>query len=184
MKDEDLILSAREGNKDAESALLQKYSPLAKSISSGFFISGFTREDLYQEAMVGLYSAIGGYDTTSSVSFSTYAYRCIRNAVIDAMKKSLGAKYKALNDFVPIVEISREISPSDPEDELIRSEQHGEFLQKISKILSSFEFKVTVMYIDGLTTAEIAASLGKPIKSVGNALTRSKNKLLKSYYPE
>lgn len=184
MTDEKLILSARNGNKACENELLNKYSPLVKSIAAGFFISGATFEDLYQEGMVGLYSAIGGFQPSAGNSFSTYAYRCIRNAVIDAVKKSMGAKYSALNNFVPIVEISGVFSPADPEDELIRHEQRKEFLQKISKILSSFEFKVTVIYLDGLTASEIALSLDKTPKSVGNALTRAKNKLQKSYYRE
>lgn len=184
MKDEELIISARSGDKAAQSELLNKYSPLTKSVSAGFFISGGTDEDLFQEGMVGLYSAIGGYDPKCGVTFSTYAYRCIRNAVIDAVKRSHGAKYSALNNFVPIVEIADVRSLSDPEDELIRREQRGEFLQKISKILSAFEFKVTVMYLDGLSCAEIARALGKSAKSVDNALNRAKNKLQKSYYTE
>lgn len=184
MKDEELLISARLGDKTAQSELLSKYSPLVKSVSAGFFISGATNEDLFQEGMVGLYSAIGGYDLKSGVTFSTYAYKCVRNAVIDAVKKSHGAKYSALNNFVPIVEIADVRALSDPEDELIRREQRGEFLQKISRILSAFEFKATVMYLDGLTTSEIAVSLDKSAKSVDNALTRAKHKLQKSYYTE
>lgn len=182
MTDEQLIISARGGDKNAQGELLNKYSPLVKSISAGFFMCGATGEDLYQEGMVGLYSAIGGYDINSGANFSTYAYKCIRNAVLDAVKKSQNSKHAALNNFVPIVEISGERFLSDPEDELIRREARREFLQKISRILSSFEFKVTVMYLDGLTTAEIAAAMEKSQKSVGNAISRVKNKLHKSYF--
>lgn len=181
MTDEQLIISARGGDKNAQSELLNKYSTLAKAVSAGFFISGATDEDLFQEGMVGLYSAIGGYDLSSGANFSTYAYKCIRNAVLDAVKKSLGSKHAALNNFVPIVEIADERAISDPEDELIRREQRREFLQKISRLLSSFEFKATVMYLDGLTASEIAATLDKPAKSVSNALSRAKNKLQKLY---
>lgn len=181
MTDEQLIISARGGDKAAESELLKKYSPLVKSISAGFFMSGATDEDLFQEGMVGLYSAIRGFSIGSGTNFSTYAYKCIRNAVLDAVKKSLGAKHVALNNFVPIVEISGESCFSDPEDELIRREARREFLQKISKMLSSFEFKAIVMYLDGLSVAEIAEGIGKPQKSVGNALSRAKSKLQKSY---
>lgn len=181
MTDEQLILSARGGNKTAEDELLNKYSTLAKAISAGFFISGATDEDLFQEGMVGLYSAIGSYDVSSGANFSTYAYKCIRNAVLDAVKKSLGAKHAALNNFVPIVEIAEDRIISDPEDELIRREQRREFLQKISRILSSFEFKTTVMYLDGLSASEIAATMDKSAKSVSNALTRAKIKLQKLY---
>ncbi len=184
MRDEELIELARRGDKSAESLILNKYSPLAKSVSAGFFLIGGTDEDLFQEAMVGLYSAVNGYSPGNGANFKTYAYRCMRNAVIDAVKKNTAAKNKALNNSVPILEIAGEFSPTGPEDELIRCEQRREFLQKISKILSSFEFKATVMYLDGLSCGEIAAATGKSPKSVDNALNRAKNKIHKSYYTE
>lgn len=180
MTDEQYVLSARGGDKTAEAWLLNKYTPLAKAVAARFFLCGGESEDLFQEGMVGLYSAIGSY-ASGGANFSTYAYACIRNAVISAVKKSNGAKHSALNNFVPIVEIGGEASPSSPEDEVIRSENRREFLQKISKTLSSLEFKVTVMYVDGMAAAEIAAALEKPQKSVSNALARAKQKLIKLY---
>ena len=72
-------------------------------------------------------------------------------------------------------------SPQNPEDELIKRENRREFLRKISKDLSSFEFKVTVMYMDGLTMAEISSATGKPVKSIDNALQRAKRKLFKLF---
>ena len=82
---------------------------------------------------------------------------------------------------MPIVEVGEELysSPLNPEDELIRRENRREFLRKISKNLSSFEFQVTVMYMDGLTMAEMSSSTGKSVKSIDNALQRAKRKLLK-----
>ncbi len=184
MTDSELFEKLKGGDKSAETELLNRYSPLAKAVAAGFFLSGGTSEDLFQEGMVGLYSAINTFDSAGGAQFSSYAYTCIRHAVLDAVKKSLGAKYSALNNFVPIVEIAGNMSPDDPEDELIKREQRGEFLQKISGLLSSLEFKVTVLYLDGLSTAEMAKSLKKPQKSVSNALARAKNKLYKSYYSE
>ena len=79
------------------------------------------------------------------------------------------------------MEVGEELysSPQNPEDELIKRENRREFLRKISKDLSSFEFKVTVMYMDGLTMAEISSATGKPVKSIDNALQRAKRKLFK-----
>lgn len=180
MTDEELILSARGGDKAAEESILNKYTPLVKSVAARFFLNGGESEDLIQEGMVGLYSAIGGY-SLGGASFAGYAYVCIRNAVLSAVKKSNGDKYSALNDFVPIVEIGGEVSPKSPEDEVILSENRREFLQKISKNLSSLEFKVTVMYVDGMSVTEISAALEKPQKSVSNALARAKLKLTRLY---
>lgn len=181
MTDKFLIEAARGGDRSAEQTLLEKYAPLVKSVAARFFLSGGENEDLVQEGMVGLCSAINTFSFTGGAEFSTYAYACVRNAVKDAVKKSKGAKYSALNDFVPIVEIGEELSDSNPEDEVIRHENRREFLQKISGCLSSLEFKATVMYIDGVSASDIASALKISAKSADNALNRAKKKLFKMY---
>lgn len=179
MNKENPVVLART-DKAAQERLLNEYTPLVKAIAARFFLYGGEQDDLVQEGMVGLYSAINNF-TAGGANFSTYAYACVRNAVLDAVKKSRGAKYSALNNFVPIVEIGGEISPDSPEDEIIRRENRREFLQKISKNLSSLEFKAIVMQLDGLNVSEIAEALSKPQKSVSNALSRAKTKLEKLY---
>lgn len=180
MTDEENVFLARGGDKAAEELLLNKYTSLVKAIAARFFLSGGETEDLEQEGMVGLYFALHSFER-GGANFSTYAYACIRNAVVDAVKKSNGAKNAALNNFIPIVEIGGETSPASPEDELIRRENRREFLQKISKELSSLEFKAIVMHLDGMGVAEISAALEKPQKSVSNALSRAKRKLILQY---
>ena len=60
---------------------------------------------------------------------------------------------------------------------MIRLEDRREFLQKMGRVLSDFEFRIIVMYMDGMTCAEICAVTGKTEKSVDNAIQRSKRKL-------
>ena len=43
-------------------------------------------EDLYQEGMFGLLSAIRNFDSTSGYRFSTFAYRCIKNAILNYLE--------------------------------------------------------------------------------------------------
>ena len=178
VSDEQLALLSQGGDKTATEQLLKRYKNVVLSVARRFFLSGGETEDLVQEGMCGLYSAIEGYSEGKS-AFSSYAARCIRNRIIDAVKSTRGARHSALNNFLPIVEVGEELYPSaeNPEDELIKRENRREFLQKISKTLSSFEFKVTVMYMDGLTMAEISSATGKPVKSIDNALQRAKKKL-------
>ena len=47
----------------------------------------------------------------------------------------------------------------------------------MSRTLSDFEFKVMMMYIDGMSCVEICDAIGKDAKSVDNAIQRSKRKL-------
>ncbi|MCI8475885.1 MAG: sigma-70 family RNA polymerase sigma factor [Clostridia bacterium] len=180
MTDEKLAVLART-DKRARERLLNKYTPLVKSVAARFFIHGGEAQDLEQEGMMGLNSAINSFEDGCGAVFSTYAYACARNAVLDAVKKSVGDKQSALNDFVPIVEVGVDAYTPTPEDEVIKSENRREFLRKISKALSSFEFKVMVMRLDGMGVSEISETLEKSQKSVSNALARSKVKLEKLY---
>ncbi len=183
MVEDELLAKARGGDKQAVRGILERYTPLVKSIASHFFLTGGSGEDLVQEGLVGLYSAIGSYDTSSQASFTTYAYTCVRNAIRDAVKKWNGAKQSALNNSVPIVEISEGLLGENPEDEVIKTENRQEFHHKISKILSPYEFQVIVMYMDGMGTKEICEALpkAKQPKSVDNAIARAKAKIAKLY---
>lgn len=182
MTDEQLVQLYKGGDASACEKLLERYKDKALAVARRFFLYGGEVEDLVQEGMCGLYSAISTYDGKSA-SFSTYAYSCIRNKIVDAVKSNQSGKNLPLNNFLPIVEVGEELfsSVGNLEDEIIRREERKEFLQKISKELSSFEFKVTVMYIDGMRISQIATALDKPVKSVDNAIMRSKRKLQKKY---
>lgn len=183
MTEEQLAFLCRKGDKNAWEELYAIYKPRVLKIARRFFLSGGETEDLVQEGMCGLYSAVNGFKEDES--FPAYAYVCIRNRIVDAVKKSCGAKNSALNNFLPIVEVGEEwLSPVNPEDEIIKREDRREFLSSISKVLSSLEFKAVVMYTDGMTMAEISSALDKSVKSVDNALTRAKSKLQKLIFTE
>ncbi len=132
-----------------------------------------------QEGMCGLYSAVNGYKSDGG-SFCAYADRCIRNRILDTVKKSGADRHSALNNFLPILEIGEKYTIYEsPEDEVIMREDKRELLHKMSKNLSSLEFKAFEMYTEGMTMTEISSALGKSAKSVDNALNRAKNKLQK-----
>lgn len=176
MSDEELALACQGGDKSAWEKLYTKYKPIVLSIARRFFLSGGETEDLVQEGMCGLYSAVTGFKKEVG-GFSAYANRCIKNRIVDAVKLSNGAKHSALNNFLPIMEVSADISSANPEDEVINREEKVEVLQRMSKALSSLEFKAIIMYTDGMSMAEISSALGKNTKSIDNAINRAKNKL-------
>lgn len=183
MTDEELVLKCQSGDSVAEEELYGKYKPVVLKIARRFFLSGSETEDLVQEGMLGLYSAVKGFKAGSS--FHAYACKCIRNRILDTVKKSCGAKHSALKDFLPIVEIGEEwVSFESPEDEMIKRENKRELLHKMGRILSPFEFQAFEMYSEGMTTQEISSILNKSTKSVGNALQRAKDKLQKQFSAE
>lgn len=178
--DEELVTLAQKGDKQAMEELLNRHRGLVCARAHECFLIGGETEDLIQEGMIGLYRAIVDYrqDETAS-SFKNFAYLCISRRIIDAVRASARKKNSPLNDAILIgLGAEKELSAySNPEDWLILRDDRREFRQKMSSVLSDFEFKVSMMYMDGMTCAEICEATGKAAKSVDNALQRSKKKL-------
>ncbi|MBR7100364.1 MAG: sigma-70 family RNA polymerase sigma factor [Clostridia bacterium] len=182
--DEELVFQAKGGNHACMEALLNRYKHVVRARARSFFLAGGETEDLIQEGMVGLYEAITAYDSERSnkSSFKTFAALCISRRIIDAVKHASREKNTPLNNSVSISSLPYDIIDDCGIDEqLIRTEDRTEFLQKIGKILSPFEFQIVVMYMDGMTSVQMSEATGKDGKSIDNALQRSKKKL-KSIY--
>ena len=173
--EEELVALFQSGDKYAGEELLVRYKNRVLATARRFFLYGGDAEDLVQEGMCGLYSAMMSFEGDSG--FSAYAYACIRNRILDAVKKSENGKNSALNgcDYINDSELPAE--EYSPEDKLIYSETAEEFTEIMKKVLSPFEYSAMRMYIDGEAMAEIARSTGKTYKQTDNALARAKNKL-------
>ncbi len=87
---------ATEGDGRAEEQLAMRYSRLVRICARPYFLSGGDSEDLTQEGMLGLLSAIRQYDGGSGASFKTFAEHCIRNRLISAVKSALRQKHTHL----------------------------------------------------------------------------------------
>ncbi len=180
-RDEELVVLSKAGEKEAEEELLRRHAGLVRSCARRYFLIGGETEDLIQEGMISLYRAIGNYDKekANGQSFKNFAYLCITRHILDVVK---GAYRKKNSDLY-----SQPLDPTmvergmGPEELLILSDEQREFRQKMSEALSDFEFKVTTLYMDGLTCAEICARTGKSAKSVDNAVQRSKRKLMQIF---
>ena len=176
--DESLVELSQNGDKQATELLLLRHSGLVRGCARRFFLVGGETEDLIQEGMIGLYNAIGDYrKKEDGRSFKNFAYLCVSRRIIDAVKSTARKKNAALNFSVSTEDGDWATDELSPEDMLILNDDKREFQQKMSKVLSDFEFKIISMYIEGMTCAEICAATGKSAKSVDNSIQRSKKKL-------
>ena len=69
------------------------------------------------------------------------------------------------------------LAQRNPEEFLIDREHTAALLSGVRKQLSEFEAKVLGYYLDGLSCREIARTVGKPPKSVDNAVRRIRRKV-------
>jgi len=70
---EELILRAQKGDRDAAERLVTENAGLVWSVARRYFGRGADPEDLYQLGCVGFLKAIAGFDTAYGTQFSTYA---------------------------------------------------------------------------------------------------------------
>lgn len=179
--DETLCALAKAGDGQAMEELMLRYANTVRRLARRFFLVGGETEDLIQEGMMGVYRAIGSFHENGAEkwTFKGFATMCVQRRIIDAVKRSARQKNVPLNNYVSIFDGDWVLPELSPEERVIQMEDRTEFLQKMSRSLSDFEFRVTVMYMDGLSMAEICVATGKNEKSVDNAIQRSKRKLQK-----
>ena len=176
------------GDRQAEERLVVKYMRLVRRCSRPFFLVGGAPEDLIQESMLGLLSAIRQYDPKQNATFKTYAELCIKNRLLSAVKTDSRLKHNPLNDGLPLDLLLSEESQipllaytelfrRTPEEQVLARENKMELQQSFKRCLSPMERNVLRLYLDGLSYQEIAEQTGKPIKAVDNAIQRIRRKL-------
>ena len=179
--DEQLCVLSGDGNRLAEEILVARYHRLVRSCARPYFLAGGDSEDLLQEGMFGLIKAMREYDPNRDASFHTFAGTCIRHRLYSVIKAASCLKHVPLNQSVPLNTSFFDANPSfaqvDPELLLIDREKAASLLQSTHKQLSEFEVEILGYYLDGLTSREIAETVGKSPKSVDNAVQRVRRKV-------
>ncbi|MGB4251208.1 MAG: sigma-70 family RNA polymerase sigma factor, partial [Limnochordia bacterium] len=85
--DLELIRRVRAGEEGARESLVLKYIPMVKYIIRNYYSSFLDFEDLVQEGLIGLLSAIEEYKPERyDVKFSSFAYLCIIRRVYNVIK--------------------------------------------------------------------------------------------------
>jgi len=167
-----------------EETLVSEYSWLVRACARPYFLAGGDSEDLIQEGMLGLLSAIRTYDPEKGAKFSTYAEFCIRRRIYSAIKLASGNKHTPLNSYISLQssQLDENNAPSAyflrvPEDFVIAREQVGEVERLLYGALSRLESGVLELYLEGMSYKDMAIHLGKSDKSIDNAVQRIRKKL-------
>jgi len=181
---QDLARRAASGDMAAEEALVSEYAWLVRACARPHFLAGGDGEDLIQEGMLGLLSAVRTFDPAKGAKFSTYAEFCIRRRIYSAIRTASGYKHTPLNSYISLEspQLDENSAQSayflrDPEDFVIARESVGEVEKLLYGALSRFESSVLELYLEGASYKDMAARLGKSNKSVDNAVQRIRKKL-------
>ncbi len=191
LSDEMLQALSVTGNSEAEELLIRRYTRIVKALARPFFLAGASSEDLIQEGMIGLLSAIRNFNPHAGASFRTYSRLCIRRRLITAVRSASYSKNVSLDECLslesPLFDETQPESvyglridnPRRPEDLVIDKENTQKLFQRAINALSKFEQDVLDGYLDGMSYHEIAEMTHKTEKAVDNAIQRIRRKLSK-----
>ena len=189
--DVELAALAKEGDRDALEALIDRYRRFARAKSRGYFLVGGDSDDIEQEALIGLYKAARDFRPEHQASFRAFAELCITRQIITAIKTATRQKHQALNQYVSISGVRGGDDPgertveellddhniADPADHVVSGERMDSMRKAMSEMLSGLEVDVLRLYVEGKSYQEIGEQLGRHVKSIDNALQRIKRKL-------
>lgn len=189
-KDHELQELAVKGDSYAEDELVSRYMRLVRICARPLFLAGGESEDLIQEGMFGLLSAVRQYKPDHNASFKTFAEWCIRNRLRSAVRSASSLKHDPLNNRVPLESILSDESQTQavtcadffqksPEEQVLARENKKyteQLYLSLIDTLSKYEKAVLEYYLEGLSYKEIARLTGKSDKAVDNAIQRIRRK--------
>ncbi|MGV8154056.1 MAG: RNA polymerase sporulation sigma factor SigH [Alkaliphilus sp.] len=190
LPDETMVEDAKNGDTAALNLLINKYRNFVRAKARSYFLIGADKEDIIQEGMIGLYKAIRDYRADKLASFRAFAELCITRQIITAIKTATRQKHIPLNSYVSLnkpiydeesdrtlLDVISGQKVTDPEELIICREELGYMETKMGEVLSDFEWKVLMLYLQGRSYQEMSANLDRHVKSIDNALQRVKRKL-------
>lgn len=188
--DEEVVVYARQGDKDATEYLLRKYRSLVEGKARSYFLVGADHEDVVQEGMIGLFKAIRDFRDDRMARFKAFAELCVTRQIITAIKTATRQKHLPLNSYVSLnrpvfdedpegmlMDVIPDQQATDPETVLINGEVTAYLEGEAQADLSPLEYQVLQSYLERKSYREMADELGCQTKSIDNALQRAKRKI-------
>lgn len=162
-----LIALIREHDDEAFDELVHRYTPLIRKVIMSMDQSSYEYSELFSEGCVALHSAAQKYDLSQSdVTFGLYARICIRNRIVDLLRRAES------DPTVTDLDIEQMSDDDSIDTRLADREIFNSLLGSAKDLLSDYEYRVLLLHIQGYKTAAIASMLSRSAKSVDNAKSR------------
>lgn len=188
------VLRARAGDQAAFRRLEVELAGLLHWAARQVFAPGLTRDDLYQEGLIGLWKAVRDYRPNANRhGFRSFAKLCIERQIITGAKTATRGKHGPLNHAVQLDQSDdddddharqRDRRPelADPGPSAEERIEMRELLSELGAVitwdLSELEREAVLrIAVNGDSYESAGAELGVSVKVIDNALTRVRRKL-------
>jgi len=153
---------------------------LARSIAAGYFWPGAERQDIVQEAEIGLWIAARAWDPAGTATFKTFAALVIHRRLTTLLKSALRERQRALNEAMRAVvnDDGDEVALVELVPDQFDTERVVVARDTLARLVAALE------HLSPLERAAVArAANGERYageKNIDNALTRARIKLRKA----
>ena len=185
-----LIRDAQRGDRAAEARLLELYEPMARCIASTHFMPGGERDDLAQQARLGIFDAIHAWDPRRRVPFRSFAWLCAVRETRMAVSAAHAGKHEPLNGARSLhraagadghaLEDTLQATgrpDADPVAKALARERLREILARV-RTLTDLECRALALSANDISHHDCAGRLGVGERAVNNALQRTRRKVL------
>lgn len=160
----DIIESCRRGDRDAFRALYEIYKDKVYSIALYFFHGDASAaSDITQQVFLKLIRGIGQFRGESG--FSTWLYRLVVNACMDAARR---AKPREIAADIP----DARSEPGSQEEEFARQQRAQSVQAALSALPVKFRLPMLLRYFEDLSYEEMARAMGCSMGTVASRLSR------------
>ncbi|MBE6055219.1 MAG: sigma-70 family RNA polymerase sigma factor [Clostridium sartagoforme] len=150
----ELIVKAKQGNKEALEEIIKKFKPLINTTAISFYIYGYEDEDIKQIATIAIIKAIEKFDISLSNSFPSYVKETVRNTIYKEIDKATKAYYKNKDskEIATFIEIKDIIDDNiDIQEDYIKKEGKRNLEKAISLLKEEERDLLKAIYIEGKT---------------------------------
>jgi RNA polymerase sporulation-specific sigma factor len=186
-----LVRRAKKGDNRAFSLILKELEPDIKKKTNRFYIRGSEKEDVLQEARIGLWKAIEDFDENGGMAFRYFAVNlCVPRRLITQISSANRNKFKLQNEAISLATPVRtdlddseqslgdfiEDDKSDLLVDILVQEEYEELSDILKIRLTPLEKSVFEKYSEEDSYKDIARALDQTPKAVDNALMRIRKK--------
>ena len=173
-EDQELVLRAQQGDRQAFDALVLKYQPRVAAIISRYIKDPSEVMDATQDAFMKAYRALPKFRNESG--FYTWVYRI----AVNTAKNHLVTQSRRPSNFVD-EEFGATLSDgSTPEREAQKEDTAGAIRSALADMPEEFRTAIVLREIEGLEYSEIASAMGTPIGTVRSRIFRARAAIGKS----
>ena len=158
----ELFKRMKSGDSEARDKIILSNVGLVDKVVKGFNDTKMSYEDMMEAGKIGLINAVDGYDLNKGNKFSTYAYRVIKNEIINAISEDTLIRIKSQNKKLQkYYEVKDKLF-----EDLGREPTEEEIKKKLDGILTEKDLKI----LDDIKSYSYIKSLSKSIDDEGTTL--------------